>query len=212
MARVSARSPARKRPSAKKKPARPRRAPSTTPDAPDSALAKSVLERHGIPLRVIQGGLPQTAALLSEAREVRAGDPAARVAWRTVAALSPKINGATPAANEASAPASAPQPTPRASPLETLGIPAVDGWNVNKLDVLSVAELRAVTFDIGEVDPALSMMVHVHNDLLALDLALRSEELMLTNESVSRLLNRIGKTALVAGELHRRVLRAARFG
>jgi hypothetical protein len=44
--------------------------------------------------------LLHVSVLLRRARETRAGDPNARAAWRTVAALSPKMGGAAAVAND----------------------------------------------------------------------------------------------------------------
>lgn len=103
----------------------------------------------------------------------------------------------------------APKSPPSRSPLEALGLEGVDEWSVDKLSALSVAELLAVTFDMGDADPALSMMRSVSNDLTALVLA-HADPDMARSADIANVLHRLSMTALVAAELHRRELAAAR--
>jgi hypothetical protein len=104
-----------------------------------------------------------------------------------------------------------PEPPKRPSILADLGLPGVKSWTVDTLKDLSPGELLALIFyqPGGEDDLVLSMLRHMEADLTMLHDALcadmpQPEGLVLT------FVNRLSTMAMVAVELQRREMAAAR--
>lgn len=93
--------------------------------------------------------------------------------------------------------------------LGALGLIGMTTYTIGKLGELSIAELFGITYDIGDSDPAFSLMQHISDELTTLQLALRSPHASLPDEEIERVLYRLGNAAAVAGELHRRMLEVA---
>jgi hypothetical protein len=87
--------------------------------------------------------------------------------------------------------------------IAALELGRIDNHDFERLEELTVAELLAIAFDVGELDPAASLMTSIYDDLTILGCA-RTGARKPTSETVDRVEFRISSRARVAAELHTR--------
>jgi hypothetical protein len=104
-----------------------------------------------------------------------------------------------------------PEPSKRPSLLAALGLPGVTSWSIETLPDLSVGELLALIFynPGGEDDLVLSLLRHMDADLGVLHDALCAD-MPRSDDDLLTVVSRLNTTAMVAVELQRRTIAAAR--